>query len=318
MLKVSLILPVYNGEKYIGRCVDSILSQSFCDWELIIVDDGSFDATAAICDEYARKEPRIRIHHKKNGGVSAARNTGISIAKGDWIGFVDADDWLSPDALETIAENINSDSSDILCFGFHSVTKDEVGIITLCDTCKGKTHFMREQMLHGWTVVWNTCFRKSFLNEYGLWFNEEISIGEDFELLFRAYYYARNIVVVNKPLYYYNCTNEESALHRITVRHYDEIIGANLSVAQFYNDKGVIDEFRDIVSWKILRAKQDYVLDIKTHDKFLSIYPECHKYILNCPTLNTKMKIMMWFLIHRMGWMTRLLVGLRNSIINSK
>ena len=94
MPKVSIIVPVYKAEQYLHRCIDSILSQSFTDWELILVDDGSPDKSGDICDEYSKKDPRIKVFHKSNGGVSSARNLGLDYAKGQWITFIDADDYI--------------------------------------------------------------------------------------------------------------------------------------------------------------------------------------------------------------------------------
>lgn len=97
--KISVIVPVYNGEECISRCVDSIILQSFTDWELILIDDGSVDASCLICDDYAQKDTRIKVVHKKNGGVSTARNRGIEEAHGEYVLFVDADDYLEDNYL---------------------------------------------------------------------------------------------------------------------------------------------------------------------------------------------------------------------------
>ena len=108
IIKISIICPVYNVEKYLPRCIDSILSQSFKDFELLLVDDGSLDNSGNICDEYANNDDRIRVFHKKNGGVSSARNFGLKHACGEWISFVDTDDWVDSDFLEPISSNIES------------------------------------------------------------------------------------------------------------------------------------------------------------------------------------------------------------------
>ena len=100
--KVSVIVPVYRAEKYLRKCVESILAQTFRDFEVILVDDGSPDGSGAICDEYAKKDPRVRVFHKENGGVSSARNKGIDEARGEWVTFVDADDWLPENALTAL------------------------------------------------------------------------------------------------------------------------------------------------------------------------------------------------------------------------
>ena len=103
-MKVSAIVPVYNVEKYIYRCVDSILNQTFSDFELILVDDGSPDNCPQICDEYAKKDSRIKVIHKENGGLSSARNAGLDIASGEWISFIDSDDWIHKDYLLYLPE----------------------------------------------------------------------------------------------------------------------------------------------------------------------------------------------------------------------
>ena len=103
-IELSIIVPVYNVEEYITECIDSILAQTYKDWELILVDDGSTDNSGKICEEYALKDSRIKVIHKENGGLSSARNSGLDIAKGEYITFIDGDDFISPDTIE---ENIN-------------------------------------------------------------------------------------------------------------------------------------------------------------------------------------------------------------------
>lgn len=111
---ISVIVPVYKAEKYLHRCVDSILAQTYTNFELILVDDGSPDNSGAICDEYAVKDSRVRVFHKKNGGVTAARADGVNISKGEWITFVDADDTIPIEALSTLYKNVDK-NIDIRC-----------------------------------------------------------------------------------------------------------------------------------------------------------------------------------------------------------
>ena len=106
--KISVIVPVYNAEKSLCRCIDSILTQTYQDFELLLIDDGSKDSSGAICDSYVAKDSRIKVFHKPNGGVSSARNLGIDNAQGEWLTFVDADDYLSYDAYELIVKKIDS------------------------------------------------------------------------------------------------------------------------------------------------------------------------------------------------------------------
>lgn len=107
--KVSIVVPVYNAEKYLHRCIDSVLAQTYSDWELLLIDDGSKDASGSICDEYTTKDGRIRVFHKENGGVSSARNLGLDNAQGEWVTFVDADDYIEENFLKSFEGNLDAD-----------------------------------------------------------------------------------------------------------------------------------------------------------------------------------------------------------------
>lgn len=126
MPKISIIVPVYNVEEYIHRCIDSILAQTFKEFELILVDDGSPDQSGKICDEYARNDNRIRVIHKKNGGLSDARNAGIAVAQGDYFGFVDSDDYIESDMYEELLEACIVHNSKIAMCGRYNVYENEI------------------------------------------------------------------------------------------------------------------------------------------------------------------------------------------------
>ena len=111
--RISVIVPVYKVEPYLRKCLDSIVNQTYRNLEIILVDDGSPDNCGRICDEYAERDKRIRVIHQKNGGVSSARNEGLKIASGDWIGWVDSDDWIEPDMFEYLLENAKKSKADI-------------------------------------------------------------------------------------------------------------------------------------------------------------------------------------------------------------
>ena len=119
MPKISIIVPVYNAEKYLRKCVDSILNQTFKDFELILVDDGSIDTSGKICDEYNLKDNRIKVIHKENGGLSSARNAGLDIAQGEYIGFVDSDDWIELDVYEELYKICKENDTDVGIVGIN-------------------------------------------------------------------------------------------------------------------------------------------------------------------------------------------------------
>ena len=115
--KISVIVPVYKAEAWLARCVDSILAQTFRDLEVILVDDGSPDGSGALCEGYAAADSRVKAIHKANGGVSSARNAGIEAASGEWVAFVDSDDWLEPDYLERLADRLTGPDCDVVMGG---------------------------------------------------------------------------------------------------------------------------------------------------------------------------------------------------------
>lgn len=137
---ISVIIPVYNVEKYLRKCVDSVLGQTFKDIEIILVDDGSTDGCGKICDEYAEKDSRIRVIHKENGGLSCARNAGLDIARGEYIGFVDSDDYVSAEMYEKLLAAAKEYSANLICCNIMNVSENENGeeISCVSETCGGK------------------------------------------------------------------------------------------------------------------------------------------------------------------------------------
>lgn len=124
---ISIIVPVYNIEKYLQRCIESILAQKFVDFELLLIDDGSKDKSGDICDNFALKDKRIKVFHKENGGVSSARNLGIAKAQGEWITFIDSDDWVSEDYLSSFSTDCDLCVQGYYC-GENAIRYDEIFI----------------------------------------------------------------------------------------------------------------------------------------------------------------------------------------------
>lgn len=204
MPKISIIVPIYNVEKYLPRCIDSILAQTFTDFELILVDDGSPDNCPQICDEYAKKDNRIKVIHKENGGISSARNIGLDISKGDYISFVDSDDIIYFKYFEFLAQNVQDQDVDIVyceykkfteCYNFEEICDYDIETETLSEN----NIFLNPPF--SFYVVWNKLIRHELI--YDLRFDTNIKNAEDslfaFELLKRS----RKVVYVKAPLYGY-------------------------------------------------------------------------------------------------------------------
>ena len=214
---VSIIVPVYNAEKYLNRCIDSILSQTMTDFELLLIDDGSKDNSGRICDEYATKDARVRVFHKPNGGVSSARNLGLDNAKGKWITFVDADDRCSCNYLEHLLSKVDDDTDLIISYA------------VICDSTGEKaevypeyrvnaTNFERlfvDSDMHWHTSPWAKLYRASIIYENSLRFNEMMHIGEDADFLFSFMLITDKIYVSSDTDYYYTCDVSGSLTKRI-------------------------------------------------------------------------------------------------------
>ncbi len=178
MPKISIIVPVYKVEKYIHQCIDSILKQTFTDIELILVDDGSPDSCGKICDEYAVKDRRVKVIHKENGGLSDARNTGVKCAKGEYISFVDSDDWIAPNALEEALWQMLKNEVDMLKFGFIKTDGRKSKTVTF------KENKIFDKDLFGkyfdgvlWTIAWGTLYKAELAKK--VLFPEKISHKEN-------------------------------------------------------------------------------------------------------------------------------------------
>ena len=119
---ISIIVPVYNTEEYLDKCILSIMAQTYADFELLLIDDGSTDSSGSICDKYAAQDSRVRVFHKENGGVSRARNLGIDNSKGDYLLFLDSDDWLASDTFEILHRTLEREDADCVIFGFYQTS----------------------------------------------------------------------------------------------------------------------------------------------------------------------------------------------------
>lgn len=203
MPKVSIIVPVYKVEQYLPRCIDSILSQTFTDFELLLIDDGSPDSSGLICDEYAKKDNRIRVFHKENGGVSSARNYGLHLACGKYISFVDADDVIHPFFIETLY--MLSPGNDVVVCDFIKFTKEYP--FSFSQSKKESfsiLHLNREnfsQHITTFSSVWNKLFTASIIKS--LQFDKSLRNAEDTLFSYKALSRCNNICYIKVPLYGY-------------------------------------------------------------------------------------------------------------------
>lgn len=203
---LSVIVPVYNVEEYLPRCVDSILAQTYANLELILVDDGAKDQSGAICDDYARRDSRIRVIHKQNGGLSSARNAGMDIAQGEYITFVDSDDWIEPDAYEHLLGLMQRYQVKLVCGGNYDV-EDSTGVKTLGVCPKAEEVITSEEMVRR-MFLWQGCdssvcdkiFHRELLKGFHF---PEGKVCEDVAITYKIILSTDRAVLSEKPFYNY-------------------------------------------------------------------------------------------------------------------
>ncbi len=207
---ISVIVPVYKAEKYIRKCVDSLLYQSFKNFELILVDDGSPDNSGKICDEYSQLDDRVKVIHKKNGGVSSARNTGIEYAKGEWITFIDSDDWLDKETLQVCLKF--ADQYEYIRFGMKSILYNDSiqEDNSLSEEWNYETYLKKIYSKETTLSVWGGIYLRSIFISNNIRFNVNYSLGEDWLVLIQYLKCVQRIKIIDKPYYNYNKTNEDS------------------------------------------------------------------------------------------------------------
>lgn len=219
---LSIIVPVYDVERYLPKCIDSILAQTFTDFELILVEDGSPDNCPALCDAAAAKDARIRVIHQKNGGLSAARNAGLDAARGAWIGFVDSDDYIAPEMYEALYKAVQSTGADLALCDYAEV--DETGAPCLPPyTGLAQRIFTGRELLKRATntmaqPAWNKLYRRAIFAQLRYL---EGKLNEDFFLIQEVCLRIQKAVVVPKALYYYVQRGGSIMSGNKTLRHFD-------------------------------------------------------------------------------------------------
>lgn len=210
----SVIIPIYKVENYLSECIDSLLTQTYTDFELILVDDGSPDSCGKICDAYAAQDNRIRVIHKENGGVTSARLAGAEAAVGEYVACVDGDDWVSPDYLSCFAECILEYAPDIACCGFVESHADK-SIEHPCFVPAGyysKAHLRetvfpmlieREDGIQFPNNTWSKAIRRELFLFQQIKVDKRIKVGEDMAVIKPCLYYADHVYIIKDCLYYY-------------------------------------------------------------------------------------------------------------------
>ena len=244
---VSIIVPVYNGEKTLERCVDSVLKQEYKDFELFLINDGSSDKTREICERYAAADDRVLVIHKENSGVSESRNMAIAQAHGEYLQFLDCDDWITPDATKLLVRAAKEEQADLVIADFYRVIgerlshKGDIEIDGVMDQEAFVGCMMEKPADFYYGVLWNKLYRRDIIMKHHLQMNPEISWCEDFMFNLEYVRYAETFYALRTPVYYYVKTKGSLVNQKISIT---KTVKMKLMMFEYYNNfyKHVLDE----------------------------------------------------------------------------
>lgn len=251
----SIVIPVYNAEKYLEKCIESVFAQNSASaFEIILVNDGSRDGSAVLCDRFAAEDNRISAIHQKNQGVSAARNAGISAAKGQYVLFLDSDDLWEPDLLASVDQVVLC-RPDMIGFGYCHFTDDKVGASFLpthvADGQSGEDcmKWHEEKGIMPIVSVCVTVFRRQFLLENNLRFPLGVSFGEDLHFSMHCLKQAKSVCTINKVLYKYRM-NDQSATHTLTPKKIHDLLSTCVDMYKLFPN-GLFADYYCMSIWNI-------------------------------------------------------------------
>ncbi len=271
---ISVIVPIYNLKDYIGKCVESILHQTYRNLEIILVDDGSTDGSGEIIEKIKEKDDRIKVIRKENGGVSSARNAGLDIAQGEYIGFVDGDDRIEPDMYEFLHDTLVANDADIACCGWrrgeNCETKKESKLQILRGDEKCVQFALEKSVSFG---VCDKLFKKKIIGK--IRFNTEISIGEDFLFGFSVFYDAQKVVVYNLGKYHYIKRND-SVTEGMKENTFDHFRVLHILEKQYGHNQALNKIFKD----RFVRMSIMILKNITCYNVFEEKYGEIRKKLL--------------------------------------
>ena len=245
--KVSIIVPVYNAQEYLKRCVDSILSQDYRDFELLLMDDGSKDASGEICDAYAQQDGRVRVVHKENTGVSDTRNQALELARGTFLQFLDSDDWIVPEATRLLVRSMEEYNCDMVISDFYRVSgerlaqKGDIEEDKVMSRQEFASYMIENPADFYYGVLWNKMYRRSIIEEYHIRMDTSISWCEDFLFNLEYILHANVFYALQAPVYYYVKTKGSLASQGLSIT---KTVKMKFMVFEYYNEfyKNVYDE----------------------------------------------------------------------------
>lgn len=256
---VSIIIPVYNAEMYLKRCIDSVLNQEYKSFELILVDDGSTDQSAVICFDYMQKDKRVKVIHKKNTGVSDSRNQALNQAKGTYIQFLDSDDWIAPEATRLLVRSMEAFACDMVITDFYRVSgehmaqKGDINENRILTRQEFSEHMIENPADFYYGVLWNKMYRRDIIQKNNIRMDESLNWCEDFLFNLEYIRHAHSFYALQIPIYYYMKRKGSLASQGMNII---STIRMKINVFEYYNEfyKDVYDkESYDTIRFQVYK-----------------------------------------------------------------
>ena len=324
---VSVVVPIYNVEQYLDRCILSILSQTYENLEIILVDDGSPDNCGKICDQYASKDQRVRVIHKENGGLSDARNAGVKIATGKYLLFIDSDDFVAEDLVQKTVESAELNHSDIVLFDYQRLeSNDTIEVCSISGIPENQSFSLKDypEVLFKSISAWNKLFLREF------YMNSEIQfpVGYYYEDLGSSPKYlfaAKRITYVKEPFYNYVIREGSIMSAAKEEKNYHDRCKMIETVNDYYRQKEAYNKYKKELEYlalfhayfipakEILFRKGDRAYIDKFRDFVREQYPEyVHNPYLN--SMSQKEKLQFYMIDHKQYWVVNLLSWIRQTL----
>lgn len=323
---VSIVVPIYNVEQYLEKCVESICRQTYENLEIILVNDGSPDHCGQMCEEYAKKDNRIKVIHKKNGGLSDARNSGVKLATGKYLLFVDSDDYIAKDLVEKTAAIAEKNNCDMVLYDYYYVEPDNVEIrSTIVPANKVISLEQEHTLLLAATSACAKLFNREFYVKANCPFPQGIYF-EDLATTSIFFMKAKRVFYLKEPLYYYiNRENSIMTGKNFEKSSHDKLVALE-HILSAYKKEGKYEEYRQELEYlvfaneyfepsKVLALAGEDGEYLEKYRKYMyETFPDIHnnKYVKN---MGKKDKIHLWILDHKQYWMMRLLSKVRKMIL---
>lgn len=301
----SIVIPVYNAQDYIERAIKSIQQQSFQDYEVICIDDGSKDNSSIILDRLCENDERIRVFHCENGGVSKARNTGIDLARGEYILFMDSDDEYVPEALAILYEELIIDKPDFLCFGYREMVYKENQLVKQTAKSYLKHQYSKKNIQsQGLEVishslfgsVWSKAYKREILQNKKIYMDEKLYVGEDYCFNLEVLKNVEKFRTIEEPLYIYMIQNDNSIINRYKKDKFEQMYRMHQIRTKFIREYLLEDEDKKIafINYNYIRVCMSCFMDFSRKECTLTAKEQkcdiiekmniekvhfCHKYM---------------------------------------